>query len=306
MLGVEGQGFAPMQIRLGTRRVQMASWSIGMAQRALGMICEYAPQRVTFGQPLSQRGVVQGWVADAATRIHAARLMTYDCAWKLDQGREARLEISMIKAFATEMAYEVVDHAMQAHGAMGMTKELPLQFMAAKLSDHADSMTARRRSKTGSSPATCWARNGRGLIASGGGWRGRGEAHDLTQGGELSVHLLRRASGEHATVDDEILGGDEACLVGSQERRGSGDVGRQAGAGERRGGGEGVGQPRGLLVRFRRASARSALAKIGVTITPGEMVLKRDPFHRGPRRRSSSIVRITGLGGARVRAVAGA
>ncbi len=133
LLGVEGQGFAPMQIRLGTRRLEMAAWSIGMAQRALGMICDYAPQRVTFGQPLSQRGVIQGWVADAATRIHAARLMTYDCAWKLDQGREARLEISMIKAFATEMAYEVVDHAMQAHGAMGMTKELPLQFMAAKL-----------------------------------------------------------------------------------------------------------------------------------------------------------------------------
>ncbi len=133
LLGVEGQGFAPMQIRLGTRRLEMAAWSIGMAQRALEMICDYAPQRVTFGQPLSQRGVIQGWVADAATRIHAARLMTYDCAWKLDQGREARLEISMIKAFATEMAYEVVDRAMQAHGAMGMTKEMPLQFMAAKL-----------------------------------------------------------------------------------------------------------------------------------------------------------------------------
>ncbi|HEV2364850.1 MAG TPA: acyl-CoA dehydrogenase family protein [Caulobacteraceae bacterium] len=133
LLGVEGQGFAPMQVRLGTRRVQMAAWSIGMAQRALSMICDWAPQRVTFGQPLSQRGVVQGWVADAATRIHAARLMTYDCAWKLDQGREARLEISMIKAFATEMAWQVVDHAMQAHGAMGMTKELPLQLMAAKL-----------------------------------------------------------------------------------------------------------------------------------------------------------------------------
>jgi acyl-CoA dehydrogenase len=133
LLGVEGQGFAPMQIRLGTRRLEMAAWSIGMAQRALDMICEYAPQRVTFGQPLSQRQAIQWWVADAATKIHAARLMTYDCAWKLDQGREARLEISMIKAFATEMAWEVVDHAMQTFGAMGMTKEMPLQLMAAKL-----------------------------------------------------------------------------------------------------------------------------------------------------------------------------
>ncbi|HEV7159498.1 MAG TPA: acyl-CoA dehydrogenase [Caulobacteraceae bacterium] len=133
LLGAEGNGFAPMQLRLGTRRLQMAAWSIGMAQRALDMICEFAPQRVTFGLPLSERQAIQWWVADAATKIHAARLMTYECAWKLDQGRDVRVEISMIKAFATEMAYEVVDHAMQTFGAMGMTKELPLQLMATKL-----------------------------------------------------------------------------------------------------------------------------------------------------------------------------
>lgn len=133
LLGQEGAGFAPMQIRLGTRRIEMAAWSIGMAQRALDMMVEYAPQRTTFGAPLSERQAVQWWVADAATRIHAARLMTYDCAWKLDQGRDVRVEISMIKAYATEMAWEVVDHAMQTFGAMGMTKELPLQLMASRL-----------------------------------------------------------------------------------------------------------------------------------------------------------------------------
>jgi len=133
LLGVEGQGFAPMQLRFGTRRVEMAAWSIGLAQRALDMMCEYAPQRVTFGQPLSERGVIQGWIADAATRIHAARLMTYDCAAKLDKGQEARVEISMIKSYAVEMAWEVVDRAMQMYGAMGMTKEMPLQLMANRL-----------------------------------------------------------------------------------------------------------------------------------------------------------------------------
>lgn len=133
LLGEEGDGFGPMQLRLGTRRIEMASWSIGMAQRALDMICEYAPQRKTFGLPLSERQAIQWWVADAATRIHAARLMTYDCAWKLDQGRDVRVEISMIKAYATEMAWEVVDRAMQTFGAMGMTKELPLQLMASRL-----------------------------------------------------------------------------------------------------------------------------------------------------------------------------
>lgn len=133
LLGQEGQGFAPMQLRLGTRRIEMASWSIGMAARALDMMIDYAPQRSTFGAPLSERQTVQNWIADAATRIHAARLMTYDCAWKLDAGRDVRVEISMIKAYATEMAWEVVDRAMQLHGAMGMTRELPLHLMAAKL-----------------------------------------------------------------------------------------------------------------------------------------------------------------------------
>ena len=133
LLGEEGAGFAPMQTRLGTRRIQMAAWSIGMASRAVDMVLEYAPQRTTFGEPLSKRQWTQFWIAEAATKIHAARLMTYDCAWKLDQGKDVRSEISMIKYFATEMAYDTVDKAMQAFGAMGMTKELPLQLMQAKL-----------------------------------------------------------------------------------------------------------------------------------------------------------------------------
>ncbi|MBI1251422.1 MAG: acyl-CoA dehydrogenase [Alphaproteobacteria bacterium] len=133
LLGEEGKGFAPMQVRLGTRRIEMASWSIGMAQRAVDMVLDYAPQRITFGQALSERQTIQNWIADAAIHIHAARLMTYDCAWKLDQGRDVRSEISMIKAFAVEMAWDVVDKAMQAFGAMGMTRELPLHLMASKL-----------------------------------------------------------------------------------------------------------------------------------------------------------------------------
>lgn len=133
LLGKEGYGFAPMQTRLGTRRCQIAAWSVGMAQRALDMIVDYAPQRKTFGTPLSERQAIQFWVAEAATKIHAARLMTYDCAWKIDQGLDVRNEISMIKWYASEMAYETVDRAMQTFGAMGMTKEMPLQLMHQKL-----------------------------------------------------------------------------------------------------------------------------------------------------------------------------
>jgi acyl-CoA dehydrogenase len=133
LLGVEGQGFAPMQVRLSTRRLQMASWSIGMAERALEMMLEYAPQRVTFGEPLANRQAVQWWIADAATKIKAARLMTYETAYRLDNNRDVRTDVSMVKAYATEMAYEVLDHAMQMYGAMGMTKELPLQLMQAQM-----------------------------------------------------------------------------------------------------------------------------------------------------------------------------
>jgi acyl-CoA dehydrogenase len=132
LLGIEGQGFAPMQLRLGTRRMEMAAWCIGIAQRALEMMIDFAPQRKTFGVSLAERQAVQWWIADAATRIHACRLMTYDCAWKLDQGRDIRSEISMIKVYATEMAWEVTDKAMQLFGAMGMTKELPLHLMHAQ------------------------------------------------------------------------------------------------------------------------------------------------------------------------------
>jgi acyl-CoA dehydrogenase len=133
LLGTEGQGFAPMQVRLSTRRLQMASWSIGMAQRALDMMLDYAPQRVVFGEPLANRQSVQWWIADAYTRIKAATLMTYETAWKLDKGADVRTEISAVKAYATEMAYEVIDHAMQLYGAMGVTKELPLSLMSGHL-----------------------------------------------------------------------------------------------------------------------------------------------------------------------------
>jgi len=110
----------------------MAAWCIGMAQRALDMLCEYAPQRSTFGAPLAQRQAIQWWVADAATRIHACRLMTYEAATRIDGGGDARTQVSMIKVFATHMAWDVIDRAMQAFGAMGMTREMPLQQMANK------------------------------------------------------------------------------------------------------------------------------------------------------------------------------
>ena len=133
ILGEVGAGFAPMQLRLNVRRLQIGCWAIGVSRRALDMMCAHVKQRKTFGAMLSDRQAIQWWIADAATKIHACRLMVHDAAARLDAGEDVRQAASMIKVFATEMASEVVDHAMQAYGAMGMTKELPLQMMAQKV-----------------------------------------------------------------------------------------------------------------------------------------------------------------------------
>ena len=111
----------------------MGSWCIGMAQRALDMMVEHVSQRETFGQKLADRQAIQWWIADAATKLHACRLMVMDAAVKQDEGRDVRMEASMIKVFATEMTTEVIDHAQQSFGAMGVTQELPLAIMAQKV-----------------------------------------------------------------------------------------------------------------------------------------------------------------------------
>jgi len=133
VLGEVGKGFAGMQLRLTTRRLLMGPMCIGMARRALDMLSAHARERETFGARLAHRLAVQWWVADAATKIHACRLMALDAAAKVDAGRDVCTEASMLKVFATEMATEVIDHAMQCLGAMGMTKELTLQLMAQKV-----------------------------------------------------------------------------------------------------------------------------------------------------------------------------
>lgn len=130
VLGALGQGYAPMQLRLNVRRLQMGARCVGMCRRAIEMITEQAKQRVTFGVPLSERQAIQWWIADAAIKIHATRLMVLSAAEKMDRNEDVKDEASMIKVFATEMARDVLDQAMQTFGAMGMTKEMPLQLFA--------------------------------------------------------------------------------------------------------------------------------------------------------------------------------
>ena len=101
ILGELGQGFAPMQLRLTIRRLQMGAWCVGMAVRALALLTEQARNRSTFGARLADRQAIQWWVADIATRIHACRLMVFDAAAKQDAGRDVRTEASTPRWRAT-------------------------------------------------------------------------------------------------------------------------------------------------------------------------------------------------------------
>jgi alkylation response protein AidB-like acyl-CoA dehydrogenase len=119
-----------MQLRLNVRRIEMGARCIGMARRALSLMIGHVKERTTFGQKLADRQAIQWWIADGATKVHACRLMVHEAARTMDQGGDVRGEASMIKVFSTEMATEIIDQAMQSFGAMGMTKELPLQQLA--------------------------------------------------------------------------------------------------------------------------------------------------------------------------------
>ncbi len=129
LLGEVGAGYAPMQIRLNNKRLEMAASCIGMAGRALEIMSAHARERVTFGERLADRQAIQWWAADIATRMHACRLMVRDAAARIDAGEDVRQETSMMKVFATELAYDACDHAMQTLGGMGMVKESPLFHM---------------------------------------------------------------------------------------------------------------------------------------------------------------------------------
>jgi acyl-CoA dehydrogenase len=133
VLGEVGQGFAPMQKRLTVRRLEIGARGVGMASRALAMMCRHVQEREVFGQKLADRQAIQWWIADAATKIHLTRLLVRDAARKADRGEDIRTEASMVKVYATEMAAEVVDHAMQSFGALGMTREMPFAVLSQRL-----------------------------------------------------------------------------------------------------------------------------------------------------------------------------
>ena len=133
LLGEEGGGFAIAQARLGPGRVHHCMRAIGMAERALELMVARVTGRVAFGQPLADQGVIQQWIADARIAIDQARLYTLYTAWLMDtQGNKAaRGAVAGIKVAVPAMAQEVIDRAIQAHGAAGVSQDFPLAEMYA-------------------------------------------------------------------------------------------------------------------------------------------------------------------------------
>jgi len=130
-LGEPGDGFRIAQKRLGPGRIHHVMRWLGQMQRAFELLCSYSLEREAFGSRLADKQTVQNWIADSAAAIHACRLMTLDAARKIDEGDEARVEVSLIKFYAAQVLHDVVDRAIQVHGARGLTDETPLAAMYA-------------------------------------------------------------------------------------------------------------------------------------------------------------------------------
>ena len=128
MLGREGDGFAIAQARLGPGRIHHCMRNIGVAERALELMCKRANSRFTHGSYLADKANVQQWIADSRIEIDATRLLVMNAAWMIDTvgKRAARQEIAEIKVMAANMVMNVLDRAIQLHGAMGMSDDIPI------------------------------------------------------------------------------------------------------------------------------------------------------------------------------------
>jgi acyl-CoA dehydrogenase len=127
----EGEGFAISQARLGPGRIHHCMRAIGMAERALELLCKRAQSRVTFGKPIAENANIQDWIAEARIEIEMIRLLTLKTAYLMDTvgNKEARTEIAAIKVAAPNIAQKIIDRAVQVYGAGGVTDDFPLAAM---------------------------------------------------------------------------------------------------------------------------------------------------------------------------------
>jgi alkylation response protein AidB-like acyl-CoA dehydrogenase len=129
LLGERSEGFLVAQRRLGPGRIHHCMRWLGQMQRAFELMCRYALEREVGGEPLAQKQTVQNWIADSAAQIQASRLLTLQAAEKIDAGEDARVEVSLIKFVGAQALHDVIDRAIQTHGARGVSGDTPLESM---------------------------------------------------------------------------------------------------------------------------------------------------------------------------------
>jgi acyl-CoA dehydrogenase len=131
LISEEGDGFAIAQARLGPGRIHHCMRQIGAAERALELMCRRVTERTAFGKPLAEQGVIQDWIAESRVRIESARLLVLKTAWLMDTvgNKGAHTEIQAIKIATPAMAQWVIDRAIQAHGAGGISQDFPLAHL---------------------------------------------------------------------------------------------------------------------------------------------------------------------------------
>jgi acyl-CoA dehydrogenase len=131
VLAGEGDGFMISQARLGPGRIHHCMRSIGMAERALDLMCQRARERVSFGKPVAENANIQDWIAESRIELEMIRLLTMKTAWLMDTvgNRHARVEIAAIKVAAPQVALKVIDRAIQVHGGGGVSDDFPLASM---------------------------------------------------------------------------------------------------------------------------------------------------------------------------------
>ena len=128
LVGDEGLGFAIAQARLGPGRIHHCMRAVGVAERAIELMCARVEGRVAFGKPLARQGVIREWIADARVAVEQLRLLVLKTAWLMDTvgNRGAHTEIQAIKIATPKIVQEIIDHAIQAHGAGGLSQDFPL------------------------------------------------------------------------------------------------------------------------------------------------------------------------------------
>jgi alkylation response protein AidB-like acyl-CoA dehydrogenase len=128
LLGTLGRGLQQTLATLDGGRISIGAISVGLAQSAMEEAIRYAKERQTFGKPIAEHQAIQWMLADAATEIHAARLMIYNAAWLKELKRPFTKQASMGKLFATEMAERVCRNAIQIHGGYGYSRDYPVEL----------------------------------------------------------------------------------------------------------------------------------------------------------------------------------